>query len=90
MGINPAYDSKTLTNQTTQYSWTVPEKTKKLAFHIRTLDYDLKYSFTTGGPYIIVPAGGSRILDNVYLEGKTLYLQCDGAAGKVVDIESWT
>ncbi len=89
ISVTPAYNSETLTDAATEYSWTIPEKVKKLVFHIRTLDEDLKYSFTSGGPYIVLPAGAVRIIDHVLLESKTLYLQCDDAVGKVVDIEYW-
>jgi len=81
---------KTLTLQNTEYSVTIPEKTQQLFFHIRTLDFDLEYAFTSGGPYRKVPAGATREITKVFLEGKVLYLRCADAAGKVVDYEFWT
>lgn len=82
--------SVTLTLANTEYPYTIPAGTRQILFHLRSLGYNLQYSFTTGGPYRTVPAGGSRELTQIFIgAAKIIYLKCADSAGEIVDIETW-
>ena len=88
--VDPDQDTLTLTNSSTEYTFTVPEKCKKIIFGMRSADADFLYGWATGELNITVRAGSYRIVEGVYLTGETLYFRCNDAAGKIIEIESWT
>mgnify|MGYP001572364151 CR=1 FL=1 len=89
LGRIPATDTLTLTAQSTEYSYAIPSGTKILAFKLRTIDNDVVYGFATGALNLTLNAGERRTIDNINLVDRTLFVQCNQAAGKVLEIEYW-
>ena len=87
LGRTPATDTVTLTLQSTEYTFAVPSGTKLLAIKMRTIDFDFVYGWATAELNITVAAGERRTIDMINLVDKTLYLQCNDAAGKTIEIE---
>lgn len=87
LGRSPGTDTVTLTNQSTEYTYSVPSGTKILVIKTRTIEFDIVYGWATGALNITVNAGERRVIDRINLVDKTLYLQCNQAAGVVVEIE---
>lgn len=90
LGVALNQDTVTLTNISTEYSWTVPNHTKRIVFKLRTLDVAFLYGWASGDLNITVPPGFVRDIADIHLVGRTLYFQCNDAAGKVVEIEYYT
>ncbi len=89
LGIAPATTTLALTLSATEYAYTIPEGTKRLIFGLRSGSYAFTYGWATGVRNITVPAGSYRIVENVYLAGKILYVSCADAAGQTLEIEYW-
>lgn len=87
LGVAPAQDTKILTLQSTEYSWTVPDGCKRVVFGLRSGSYSLKYGWATAELNFTVPAGAFRDVSDIYLVSQTLWFKCDDAAGEVVEIE---
>jgi len=73
LGIAPTTTTLTLTLSGTEYTYTVPDHTKRLVIKMRTLDNDFKYGWETGQLNMTVPAGFVRDFSDVHFVGKTLY-----------------
>ena len=89
LGRIPSTDTLTLTNQSTEYSIAILTGTKILAFKMRTIDFDAVYGFATGALNLTLNAGERRTIDNINLVDRTLFLRCNQAAGKIIEIEFW-
>ncbi len=84
-----------LTLADTEYSYSIPAKTRLLMIHLREGDQDLRMSWESGGTansgnYIVIPAGSTKAIDGIKLIGATpIYLRCVDATAKNVEIETW-
>lgn len=82
----------TMASANTEYSYVLGTTTKKAKLQLRgTGTLKLAYSpGTSGSAYLTIPAGSSHILDNLdFTSPTTLYFQCT-AAGRTLEIETWT
>lgn len=88
MYSKPTVANVTLTSAATEYSYAIPANTKKILAKARGSNA-LRFAFVSGETttnYVSIAAGGQFSLDSVYLRGQTLYVQCPGAAGEVLEI----
>ena len=90
LGIIPAQDIKTLTNSATEYTFAIPDGTKRLIFGMRSGNYNFQYGWATGALNFTVPAGSYRDMDQIHLISQTLYLKCNDSAGEIIEIEFFT
>lgn len=78
----------TLTLANTEYTYAIPTDTRKVQLAARNAGGDIKLAFTSGASgttYITIPAGGTWVVDAVYLRGQSLYMQSP-TAGVVAEI----
>lgn len=87
LGLDPAQEPLTLTDANTEYSFEIPDGTKRLIIGIRSGGYSFRYGWATGNMNFTVPAGAFRDISDVHLVGKTLYAICPDAAGQILEIE---
>ena len=88
MYSKPTIANLTLTLAATEYSYDLPTNTKKAIIKARGAN-DVRIAFVstdTNTTYVTIPAGGQFSFDMIYLRGQTLYAQCPGAAGEVLEI----
>lgn len=86
----------TITNADTEYSFTVPEGTKKIEVHLRSQDEDVtvRRAWVTGkvatpvSPYQSFNGAQEWVAEGLNLIGKTLYFACSEAS-QVLEIETW-
>jgi len=89
-GKTPTIKNLTLTNQDTEYSYELPNGTKKFTIRCRT-DDDIKLAYIKGQSgieYINIPEGADHFEDGINTAALILYLQSP-TAGVVVEIVSW-
>ena len=90
LGKTPTIKNLTLTNKDTEYSYVLPNATKKFTLQCRT-DEDIKLAYAkgeSGSNYITIPEGASQSEDNLCTNVLVLYVQC-AADNVVVEISSW-
>ncbi len=87
LGVTPASTTLTLTLSATEYTYTIPDGTKRLIFKLRSGSYDFQYGWATGQLNITVPASVVRDMSDINLDSKTLFVKCNDAAGQVLEIE---
>ncbi len=81
----------TLTLANTEYAQALSTNARKIFIRERAGTSALKLAYTLGQSgitYITIPIGGSKLVDGVFLQGLTLYLQSPTANVKV-EIEEW-
>ena len=78
-----------LSSQSTEGSFTVPDHTKRIVFKMRTIDFAFVYGWATGSLNITIPPGFVRDISDIHLVGRTLFLQCNEAAGTIIEIETY-
>lgn len=89
LGTIPTQATLTLTTAGTQYSYTIPDGTKRLIFGLRSGSFTFTYGFVDGTRNFTVPAGVFRDISDVHLNGRTLYVSCADSGGQTLEIESW-
>jgi hypothetical protein len=87
----PTIANVAMASANTEYSYAVPADTRKLTIKLRDSGYDLKLAYTqgqSGTTYILIPAGSTKTIENIYIKGVTLYFQTD-ADTQVLEVEVW-
>lgn len=90
LGKNPTIKNLTLTTQDTEYSYALPNGTKKFEVQCRT-DNEVKIAYVeeeSGSNFRTIPEGATKAEDNLNTSHLILYFQSP-TAGVVVEIESW-
>lgn len=90
LGVIPSTTTQTLTLQNTEYEVVLTARTKRLIMKMRTQDFDFQYGYATGALNMTIPAGFVRDISDIHLVGRSLFLKCADAAGKVIEIETFT
>ncbi len=91
--LKPTLYNLALTLAATEYPQALPADTRKILIRERTGVYDLQLSYASGQSGVVfftIPAGSSKMIENLYLHPNfsTIYLQC-AQAGVTVEIEAW-
>ena len=87
LGLDPTQTTLALTTAGTEYSFTVPDNTKRLIIGLRSGAYNFTYGWVTTTRNFTVPAGVYRDISDVYLVGKTLFVSCADASAQTLEIE---
>lgn len=94
ISTSPTVSNTTLTLANTEYSYVIPNNTKKYTIQVRA-NVDIRYAFETGkvatptAPYMTLKGGQNYWEDSLNLSSKTIYL-ASATAGTVVEIISWS
>ena len=88
LGVTPATTTLSLTTADTEYSYTVPDGTKRLIFKLRTLDGDVTYGWATGARNMTISAGFVRDISDINFVARTLFVSCN-LADKILEIETY-
>lgn len=91
LGKTPIIENLVLTDANTEYSYLLPNGTKKFSIQCRT-DKEMKVAFVeneSGSKYITIPEGASFPEDGLNTSELTVYLQAPHA-GVIAEILSWT
>lgn len=89
LGVTPTQTSKTLILAGTEYTVTIPAKTKRIIIGMQSGSNQFFYGWNTGEVLFPVPAGAFRDISDIHIDETTLYLRCDDASGEVIIIEYW-
>lgn len=88
--VGDSGDTVSLTTANTEYSYTIPNNTKRLVFGLRSGLYDIRYGWATGETNLTLRAGSYRIVEDVYLVSQTLFVICPDAGSQTLEIETWS
>ena len=80
-----------MATQNTEYSYTLPAKTKKFKIKLRDPGYPLKLAIvagTSGTTYVNIPNGGSHQQEDIRFPNTILYFQST-IGSMVAEIISW-
>lgn len=88
----PTIENLAITEANTQYSYTIPENTRKLTFSLQ--DYDatavVSYYFSNNATKVMKISGSAVVsLDDLKLNSKIIYFKST-VASKTMQIESWS
>ena len=89
LGLDPVQTTVALTVAGTEYSFTVPDGTKRLIFGLRSGSYSFQYGWATSALNFTVPAGVFRDVSDVHMNGKTLFIKCADASSQTLEVEYW-
>ncbi len=88
MYFKPTIYNVTLANANSEYSQALPADCRKVQISARAAGGDIKLAFVandSGVNFVTIPVGQTYSVENIYLEGATLYMQTP-TPGVVVEI----